>query len=93
MAKYSADYRWSFRVNKHLSSKERIGAFLRDLATRIDGRWSLAIRIETAPKISLSEEVACVKHGLAAMEFAIEDSARVAACEALMEAHPTVKWG
>ncbi len=77
----SAKYKWHFRVNAAQGWREKLGAALRALAQRIDGRLSLAIAIETAPPISAADRVACVKHGLGAMEWAVEEATRLECIE------------
>lgn len=82
----SCDYRWAFRVNAHRSWRERLAGALRKLAQRIDGRLSLGIYIEATPEIGPDRRIACVMHGLAAMEAALDDEARAAAAEIVMRA-------
>ena len=81
---YSADYKWHFRVNVAQGWREKLGNALRMLAQRIDGRLSLAIAIETAPPLNQDDKVACVKHGLGAMQWAVEQSVRLACAENIL---------
>lgn len=79
---YSANYKWHFRVNGQAKRwQERLGDALRALAQRIDGRVTLGIAIETSPPISDADKIACVKHGLGAMQWAVEQSTRLECIE------------
>ncbi|WP_153116033.1 hypothetical protein [Rhodocyclus tenuis] len=74
-----------FQVNVAKSIRDRLGQWLRDVATRIDGRHSLEISIVTAPPISHEDEVAIIHHGLKAMSWAVTDSAQNAATESILQ--------
>lgn len=53
---------------------------MRTLARVIDGRISLGIEIRTEPKIGLVKEIECIKHGLDAMERAVNCEVKHTAC-------------
>lgn len=93
MAKYDMTYSWRYRVNNPVGVRERIGALLRAIASRIDGCWSLSIKIASAPEISRSVEVECIRFAFGRLGFALEDSVRAEACETLMKENPGVTWG
>lgn len=81
----SAEYQWRFNVNRTLSLRERLGAMLRALAWRIDGRISLAIDIQTTPPLNLMQQLECIKFGIGQMKVAVEDTSRDAACERILD--------
>lgn len=55
------------------------------LASKIDGRLSLAIDIETKPALSASEKVECVAFGLGQIKRAVEETTRTKAEELILE--------
>jgi hypothetical protein len=78
-------YSWRVRINESRSANDLIGDRLRALATQIDGRHSVAIAIETVPELSAADEAACLRHGFAKICWAVSESARAAAQEAVVE--------
>lgn len=74
-------YHWRFACNHLRTRRQRIGHWLRNLATKIDGRISLAIELESTPAISTLEKVECVKFGLGKIEWALRETVIVQAQE------------
>ena len=90
---YQCDYTWSFRVNTDASLRQRIGSALRRLADALDRRVSLAVEIETTPRITTDDKVACVKFGLGRIRWAVEDTVRNACVEQILELKRKEKHG
>lgn len=80
----TSGYWFRFHVNTATTWREKLGNLLRRVAWRIDGRWHVAIDIVTLPPLSPDQRAACVKHGLAAMQRAIEDELRAEVVESVM---------
>lgn len=57
-------YKWMFEAGLGSTVRERIGNFIRSMASRIDGRVSVAITIESDPELPMLDKVMCVEHGL-----------------------------
>lgn len=93
MFAFSVSYRWKCRVNVSQSRRERIGDWLRKLATRIDRRYSLAIAIEATPAISRRDEILCIKHGVDKMLWAVNATVEAQAEEVLLMAATKEKHG
>lgn len=81
----TASFEWSFRVNRNATLRERIGAGLRSLASRIDGRLSLAIQIESTPPLSLAQKVECITFATRQLRAAIADTVKTAAEERILD--------
>ena len=82
---YSITYTRSLRVNSPQGLRERFAYFLRRLAQCIDGNLSLGIAMGTTPAISLEDKLACVRHGVDAIEWALETSVRLECAEVILE--------
>lgn len=89
---YVIDTNWTLRVNSPVSVRERIGGWLRDLATTLDGRHSLAVKIVTTPAIARRTEVECIRYGMQQIEWAVKESVVAEGCEVLMNSNPQVDW-
>ena len=85
-ATVEANFQWSLRVNRQTTLREKVGAVLRRLAWRIDGRLTLAIAIESTPPLGLEQQIECVRFGLGQLQFAVADTVRTAAEERVLEA-------
>lgn len=75
---------YRFQVNLNRTWPHRIGWALRRLATWIDGRISLAVHIETTPRVPPKALAACVNRGLRDMERYIVDEVQTEAREQLL---------
>lgn len=75
---------YRFQVNQNLTWQHRIGWALRRLATWVDRRISLAVHIETTPRVPPQVLAACVKRSLGDMERYIVDAVQTEACEQLL---------
>ncbi len=93
MFTFSVSYRWKCRVNTSQSRRERIGDWLRKLATRIDRRFSLAIAIEATPAISRHDEINCIRFGIDKMLWAVNATVEAQAEEVLLTAMTKEKHG
>lgn len=78
-------YKWGFACNEKRTFRQRLALWLRDLATRIDGRISLAIDIQATPPLTNAEKVECVLFGLGKVRFAVEQTARSKAEERCLD--------
>lgn len=81
----TAEYQWRFHSNRTLTLREKVGAMLRALAWRIDGRISLAIDIQTTPPLNFVQKLECIQFGLGQMKVAVNDTTRDAACERILD--------
>lgn len=77
---------WSYwvRVNVNRTLRQRIGAALRKLASRIDKRISLAVEIQTSPGIDPQKVVACVKRALDDLERYVRNEVEAECEEAVL---------
>lgn len=89
----SASFEWSFRINRTKTLREKIGAALRSLAWRIDGRLSLAIDIESTPSLSTEQKVECIQFATRQMKMAVADTGKTAAEERLLDVVMKEKHG
>lgn len=83
--------KWSHQmvVGGGTALRARLGNWLRKLATKVDGRRSLAVSIVTEPQISEARVKACIIHGLRQIPPALESEAHDAAItEAMKHLHP-----
>lgn len=78
--------KWSYRVrvNANRTLRQRIGAALRKLASRIDKRISLAVEIQTSPGIDPQKVVACVKRALDDLERYVRNEVEAECEEAVL---------
>lgn len=76
--------RWSFHVNHNRTWRHRLGWALRSLAGRLDGRASLALNIQTAPRLPAETVAACINRGLADMQRYLASEVDAEACEQLL---------
>jgi hypothetical protein len=86
-------FEWRFQVNQTKTVREWLGAALRSLACRVDGRLSLAIDIDTSPPISSQQKIECIKFGFGQMKIAIEDTVRAEATERILDVVMKEKHG
>lgn len=82
---YVCEWRYAVEVNKARGARDRLGAWLRTLAGAIDGRTTLAVRIDTTPALTRAEQVACIEAGIGHMTWAVRDTVQAAACEAVLD--------
>ncbi len=76
-------------VNDATGLRRRIGNALRSLATRIDGRHSLAFEIQSDPPLTAQQQHECVRHSFKALSAAVAAECAEEALEgALREAKP-----
>lgn len=80
-----SSYEWTFRVNARQTLRQRVCHLLRALASRIDGRLSLAIDIQTKPPISDRSKLECVAFGLGQIKWAIEETTRSTAQDLVLD--------
>jgi len=89
----TATFEWSVRINLTNNLREKIGAALRSLAYRIDGRLSLAIDIESTPPLSLEQKVECIQFANRQMKMAVADTVKTAAEERVLDVVMKEKHG
>lgn len=81
---------WRFRANgapKNLG--ERCGNVLRGIADKVDGRISVAIKIETTPKLDYKRVASCIESGFKTIEQSLEHEVVLDATEDVLEVlHP-----
>jgi hypothetical protein len=80
----TAEYHWRLRVNTPESRRERIGAWLDRLATRIDGRPRTAYKISTVPEIPRVVMLECISTGHVMVERSLESACRAEAEESVL---------
>ena len=60
---------------------EKVGDALRNLATTIDGRWSLAIYFITDPVLTKSTQAKLINQGINAMDKNINEAVKIQAID------------
>lgn len=89
----SAAYEWRLAINERKSLREKVGMVLRDIATRLDGRSSIAIDIQTTPPLSYGDRLMCIKAGFKTIQFALEETTRTEAAERILDVLMKAKNG
>ena len=76
-------------LNDATGLRRKIGNALRSLATRFDGRHSLAFEIQSDPPLTAQQQHECVRHSFKALSAAVAaECAEEALEDALREAKP-----
>lgn len=84
-----ASYTWGIHCNRPRGWRQRVGQALVRLAGWIDGRWYLAVNVNTKPALPNREISQCLWAGLEHASKLIGDSALTARLEeVLRQAHP-----
>lgn len=83
---------YRFDANADRGWRDRVGSFLRILATRIDGRRALAIRIKTSSPLSEKTKQKIISRGLDHMSELVEGELRMDALEAVMRERRPELW-
>lgn len=86
MSKDPSTWWWVFRVNLPRGWRQHVGQWLRRLAARIDGRWSLAIEVRTDPPIDSVTTRAVIRAGMKHAERLLTNETEAAACDRVMRA-------
>lgn len=87
--KYRARTWASFAVNRADGWRETVGMLLRKLAQRIDGRYSLAIRLQSLPPVPAQTRMDIIHKGLDRMQELLVEEAEAETIEAGMRVlHP-----
>lgn len=89
----SAAYELRLAINARKSLREKVGMVLRDIATRVDGRSSVAIDITTTPPLSDADQLQCIKAGFKTIQFALEETTRTEAVERILDVLMKAKNG
>src|SRR5690606_41685893 len=76
--------RWSFHVNHNRTWRHRLGWALRSLAGRLDGRASVALNIQPAPRLPAETVAARINRGLAAMQRYLDSEVDAQAWQQLL---------
>lgn len=80
------EYWYSCKVNAAAANfREKAAAWLRRLAQRIDGRYSLGVEFYSLPPVSEERHLECISAGVVAMNQAVGSEAREEALEGLMK--------
>jgi hypothetical protein len=77
---------WKFRANgtpKNLG--ERCGNVLRGIADKVDGRISVAMKIETTPKLDYNRIASCIQSGFKTIKQSLEHEVVLDATEDVFE--------
>lgn len=79
-------FSYSVRVNCNPENKrQRLAHLLRNLASMIDGRTSLAVEISSTPELSLEQKNECIRFGSEAIGKSVALLARSEALEEEMK--------
>lgn len=68
--------RYRFSVNEASTWRDRMGNLLRRVATRIDGRHSIAVAIHSDPPLSPAQHQQCLQQAAVAIDRAVEIECR-----------------
>lgn len=90
MAEISFTYR--LEMNGRRDWRDRLGNWLRQVAWRIDGRTTLALRFESQPPMSLRSRHDVVKAGFEAMVRGMREEVRCESIERLAERELPGVW-
>ncbi|TVO57540.1 hypothetical protein [Denitromonas halophila] len=83
---YHVETETSFMANGPAKSwRDALGDMLRRLATRIDRRDSVAIRVTTSPELPRDDVLRAVESGLSVAHLHVKALVREAACEAVLK--------
>ena len=82
-----ATFRYRVTVNTDAGWRQRVGNALRILAWWIDGRFTLAVSIDTTPPLPAKQRLACLDQAHPAIERAVESELRIEVLERLMRQH------
>lgn len=88
MMTFSVKWRYQFVVNgKPQNWREKLAAYLRKLAGRVDGRVTAAIKISTHPDIGRQNKARCINKGFEHAQRMIEGEVKIVALERAMRLH------
>lgn len=64
--------------------RQRLAFALRRLASRLDGRWTLAVRIDSDPPLTPTQQHQCILAGVKAMHRAVHGEVQLEAQDELL---------
>lgn len=79
-------FHWRFTCNSDEPDRwlDRIGTALRRCAQRIDGRTSLAMRIDSQPPLPRAAQAAIIRDAVSRIHVVVAEASRAEACELLL---------
>lgn len=80
--------KWNYKIRfngKPFCIRDGIGDLIRRLASKIDGRMSVAISIETTPTLTTKTKIMLLKKGFNITEDLLEEELKMEASELLMK--------
>lgn len=81
----SEDWAYAVQINQALTWRERLGNWLRGLASRVDGRTSMAIRMTTTPPLDQAARLEVLHTGVSQIIQSAKEASLWAAQERLLQ--------
>ena len=86
MTEFSSEWNSLVRLNAPRNRRQRIGAWLRRVADRLDGRVSLSFEVSTSPPLPKARVIECLRCAFRAVKYAVESECQAHAEERVLRA-------